>query len=331
MTAKVTRYREITAEDEIDLRNLLQLFWRRRLLIFLTALGCASAALVLALVIPKRYTASTLLIPVEANSHALGGAGSLLSQFSGLANLVGISTSGNERSQEYLALLESTLITEKFIRKYHLLPILYRSRWNNGKNRWHAGARVPTLWEAGEFFKKKIRNVQRNSETGLITLYISWKKPDLAANWANSLVELTNEYARRRAVDRAKREIAFLNEQAAKTTYVEQREVVFSIMQGELTREMMAKGTNQYALRVIDPAFAPEKPSFPKPILWTLLGLLSGIVFGCGYVLIRYPVSDSKPGADEEVNSAHPPLDSNGSTSLPGASSPSSAVIADSR
>lgn len=292
----------MTSEDEIDLRGLLRIFWRRRLLIAITALVFAGAALTVALVIPKRYTASTLLIPVEGNSGQFGGAGALLSRFSGIASLMGVSPTSGDKSQEYLALLNSTLIAEKFIREHKLLPILYNSRWDAAKNHWKSGARVPTLWEASQYFRKKILNVARNNETGLVTLSISWKQPDLAANWANSIVELTNKYAQKRAVDRTKREIAFLNQQATNTKYVEERQAAFSIIQGELTKEMMAKGTNDYALKVIDPAFAPERPAFPKPILWTLLGLIMGMVFGYGYAVIRDPMSGSREDVGETTD-----------------------------
>ena len=294
MTDPSTHVHEVTSEDEIDLRGLLRIFWRKRLLIAVTALAFASASLALGLIVPKRYTASMLLMPVERSSGQFGGAGAVLSRFSGIASLMGVSATGANKSQEYIALLKSTLIAEKFIRKYNLLPIFYGSRWNAAMNRWKSRAQVPTLWEASRYFERKILSVARNSETGLVTLSISWKQPDLAANWANSLVELTNEYARKKAVDRAKREIAFLDEQAMTTKYVEERQAAFSIIQGELTKEMIAKGTNDYALKVIDPAFAPERPAFPKPVLWTLLGLLAGVVLGYGYAVIRDPASGTK-------------------------------------
>lgn len=232
-------------------------------------------------------------MPSEGSSGEMGGAGSLLSRFGGIASLVGISTPGGQKSKEYLALLESTLITQKFISKFGLLPILYAKKWDVAKNDWRSGVRVPTLWEASQYFKSKIRHVSRNSETGLVTLSITWNNPRVAADWANSLVRITNDYAQLKAVNRARREIEFLNEQAVSTKYVEERKVAFSILENELTQEMIAKGADDYALKVIDPAFAPERPTFPKPILWALLGFLVGAVSGCGYALVRHPILDS--------------------------------------
>lgn len=300
-----TRRHAISSEDEIDLRRLLRIFWKKRMLIAVTTLLFGGTALILALVVPKKYTAETLLMPVEGSSGALGGASSMLAKYSGLASLVGISMPGNKKGQEYIALLKSTLITESFIRKYSLLPILYSDRWDPAQNRWRPSARIPTLWEGSQYFKKKIRSITENDRTGLVTLRIDWKNPVVAARWANALVQLTNEYARHKAVDKAIRDIAFLDAQAAETKYVEERQDIFSIIQGELTKEMLAKGADEYALKVIDPAFAPEKPTFPKPILWTVLGLCVGVMLGCGYALLNVDTTNADEDATELRDSSY--------------------------
>ena len=287
MTDSISRSREISDEDEIDLKELLGIFWRRRLLISAVALACFSSALILAFVMPKKYTATTVLQPVQSTSSGMGGAGSFLSEYKGLASLAGVSMPGDLRKEKAIALLKSRLIAEKFIRTEDLLPTLYSSRWNARQNKWRVGIHVPTLWEGSQYLKK-IARVSEDSKTGLVKLSVTWKNSAVAAKWANDLVALTNEFAQNQAVQRARRDIRFLDRQAKKTQYVEERQGIFSIMQDELTKEMMAKGTRQYLLTVIDPAFAPEKPSFPKPILWSILGLLVGFVCGCTYALARY-------------------------------------------
>ena len=292
---------QVTDVDEIDLKELLAIFWRRRLVIAAFAAIVAIAALGLALILPKKYSASTLLIPVQGHSSGLGAGGSLISRYQGLASLVGISAPGSEKAEESIALLKSTLITEKFLRQENLLPILYSSRWNIAKKAWRHGAAAPTLWRASQYFEKKIRHVARDSKTGLVKLSIEWKNPKQAADWANALVRLTNNYARGKAIARARRDIAFLNSQATKTPYVEERQGIFSIMQAELTNEMLAKGSEEYALKVIDPAFAPEMPVFPRPLLWSVLALFLGAAIGCVYVLIRHRAAESSTSASQGI------------------------------
>ena len=278
--------------DEINLRELFAIFWSRRLLVLSAAAAFLLLALILALVLPKKYSATTTLQPVQSHSSGLGGAGSLLSSYMGLAGLVGMSVPGDQRKEEAIALLKSTLIAEKFIQKNNLLPVIYKNRWNERRHTWRPNAHVPTLWEASQFFKQKIAGVSEDTKTGLVKVSITWRNPNIAATWANGLVDLVNDYARKQAIYRARRDIGFLGQQAQKTQFVEERQGIFSIMQGELTKEMLAEGTRQYLLRVLDPAFAPEKPSFPKPLLWSLLGFFVGTAVGCIYALVRH-----QPGA----------------------------------
>jgi len=311
---------QVAGQDEIDLKELISIFWRRRLVVLIFAVATALAALALALVLPKKYLASTLLVPVHANSAGLGGAGSLLSHYSGLASLVGISVPGSEKAEESIALLKSRLITERFLVNENLLPVLYKSRWNSVKHEWRKGTHVPTLWEASQYFEKKLRHVTRDSKTGLVKLSIEWENPIQAAAWANALVRLTNDYAKHKAIATAKRDIAFLDAQAAKTPYVEERQGIFSIMQTELTKEMLAKGSKEYVLKVIDPAFAPENPKFPKPLLWTILGLFVGGAGGCIYVLIRHRSSEPRESRADGAESDSLNLRQTDQTALPSSS-----------
>jgi hypothetical protein len=46
--------------------------------------------------------------------------------------------------------------------------------------------------------------------------------------------------------------------------------------QNEINKVMLARGSREYALKVVDPAFTPELPSSPKLSLWLLLDLFDG-------------------------------------------------------
>jgi uncharacterized protein involved in exopolysaccharide biosynthesis len=287
MTQQNWRSRELPEDDEINLRELFRIFWGRRLTVAIVALTCGGVALATALLIPKKYTASMVLAPVGSDMEQLGGAGSSASEFKGLASMMGIDIQGNDEKEESIALLKSNVITRRFIQDGNLLPVIYSNRWDAARGRWRSGVHVPTLWEGSQYFEKKIESVEEDAKTGLVKLSIKWKNPAQAADWANELVATTNGYSRQKAVSEAQRDISFLKGQAAGTQDVEEREDIFSIMETELTKEMLAKGSDEYSLKVVDPAFAPEKPSFPQPILWTIGGLFVGALIGCGYALYR--------------------------------------------
>ena len=50
------------------------------------------------------------------------------------------------------------------------------------------------------------------------------------------------------------------------------------ILENEIDDAMLARGKEQYALKVLDPAAPPAKPFSPRPKLWSLFALFSGLV-----------------------------------------------------
>jgi uncharacterized protein involved in exopolysaccharide biosynthesis len=277
-------------EDEITLGVLLQVLWRGKWLIFFVTVLFALAAGVAIWLTPNSYKASVLLSPVSNSSGGqLGGLGSVASQFGGLASLAGISAPGDSRKSESLAILQSEALTEKYIRENDLLPVLYERKWDAEQKRWKETdpKEIPTLWKANEYFKKEIRTVTTEAKTGLVTLTITWRDPQRAAKWANDLVALTNDYVRGKAIGESERNIAFLNDEAVKTTVVEAKQAIYKILENEINKVMLARGNSEYALKILDPAVPPEKASSPQKFIWILGGFFGGLFLGACAALLR--------------------------------------------
>jgi uncharacterized protein involved in exopolysaccharide biosynthesis len=130
-----------------------------------------------------------------------------------------------------------------------------------------------------------------------VTLTITWTDPKVAAQWANGLAELTNNYLRQKAISESERNIAYLNDQLAKTSVVALRDSIYSLMESEIKKQMLARGTNEYALKVIDPAVPPEKPTSPKAMLWILMAFCAGLLFSSAYVFVRVILRSEVPTA----------------------------------
>jgi len=257
--------------------------WSLGLFVLVFALG----GVAIGLLSQKEYLASTVLSPViEGESRNFGGLSALASQYSGVASLAGITVPGGKGKDEAIAALQSELLTETYIREQNLLPVLYANLWDSVHGRWLTSdpEKTPTLWKANRLFGRRVRTVMEDKK-GLVVLSIRWKDPKLAAQWANELVKLTNQYLRDKAIQEAERNIAYLHEQAAKTSVLEAQKAVYSLLESEINKEMIARGREEYALKVIDPAFVPERPSSPGPLL---LGVL-GFGLGCtAAVLIAF-------------------------------------------
>jgi len=265
-------------------RELLSVIWQQRKLFFIATPFFLAIAAFLAWETSHTFKASTLLSPV-ANSPGSGGAGGTLSavasQFSGIASLAGIASPEEAKKWESIAVLQSDFLTSTYIKTNNLLPVLYRSKWDAARGAWRKNdlSYVPTLWQADRYFKKKLLAVTIDSKTSLVTLTITWEDAHQAAAWANGLVKATNDYLRAQAIDQSERNIAYLSEEAQKSDVIEAKQAVFAILESEMTKEMLARGNEEYAFKVLDPAVAPEKPAaFSLPV-WLFFGLLMSLGF----------------------------------------------------
>lgn len=278
--------------EEIRLDELFRLVWRQKWLMFWCILVCGVAAGIASQLVTKKYEALIIISPVSntpGSGSQIGGLGGIASQFGGLASLAGLSLAGDSRKAESLAVLQSQALTERYVQKNNLLPVLYASLWDAGSRTWTTTnpKQTPTLWKANEYFKKSIRVVETDNKTGLVTMFITWKDPNLAADWANGLVKMTNDYLREKAINEGERNISYLTEQATKTDVVGVKQAVYTILQSEINKVMLARGSDEYALKVIDPATPAERPTSPKPVIWVIVGLLSGAMLGTIVAIAR--------------------------------------------
>jgi uncharacterized protein involved in exopolysaccharide biosynthesis len=277
MVATVTHEQD----DQISFYELLAILWARRWLILSITVLATLATGVATLVVEKKYLATVIVSPVTSagSNSQLGAVSTLASQFGGLASLAGISVSGDTKKSESLAVLQSEALTENFISRYDLMPLIYKNQWDPVRRKWKVSdpRKAPTLWRANRYFKSKIRNVVTDTKTGLVTVSITWNDPKLAAKWANDLVGMANDYLRDRAIQESERNITYLNEQASKTDAIGAKQAIYSILQNEINKVMLARGSVDYALKVLDPAFTPEIPSSPILLLWLAIGFAGGL------------------------------------------------------
>jgi uncharacterized protein involved in exopolysaccharide biosynthesis len=283
-------YMNDSEEAEISFHEVAEVMrkWRWRicaLVVIVTAVTCLAA-----FILPKKYEAVVLLSPVTNSSTngLLGGLNSVVSQFGGLAALAGLSQNTDPTKSESLAVLESEALTEQYIQRNNLLPILFRSKWDSQRNTWNETnpKKIPTLWKANQLFKKEIRTVSSDTKSGLVSLTISWTDANTAAKWANDLVRMTNDYRRGKAIEESERNIAYLTTEAGKTDVVGVKQAIYSILQTEISKMMLARGNEEYSLKVVDPAVPPEKPSSPRPILWTVLAFFISIGLSVGFAFL---------------------------------------------
>ena len=283
---------------ESGLTGFLRVLGAEKKLIFLLTIVSIAVAVAVAFLLTPIYRAEILLAPVSDDQSAASSG--FANQLSGIASFTGISLGGNVGGKdEFIATLQSRVLIDVYVRENNLLPIIFEDDWDNGAGKWKDNdlSNVPTLWDAYKLIEKKVRQVTVDKKTGLVTLAIEWKEPELAARWADGLVKRANLYLRQKAVEHVESNLAYLQEQAHKSNSVELQRVIYRLMEAEVKKAMLANVNEEFAFKIIDPAVVPEEKVRPRRAIIIVVGGVLGfsVAYAVALVLVR---QKTKPETD---------------------------------
>ena len=266
--------REVEQDDEIDLLELLALFWRRKWLIVAVTTLFTAGGVAYAMLATQWWRAEVVMTQVD--SKQISGS---LAQLGGLASLAGINLGGaGGGSQNAVAVLKSKDFAREFIEDKDLVPVLMSDRLT---------AQPPVdIRDAVERFDKDVRAIGEDKKTGLLTLSITWTDPAQATEWANELVRRANERLRAQALQDAQRNIKYLQGEIAATNVTSLQQAIGKVIESEMQKLLLARGNEEYAFKVIDKAVQPKKRDKPKRALVVLGAALGGGLFSLMLVLL---------------------------------------------
>jgi uncharacterized protein involved in exopolysaccharide biosynthesis len=277
------------ADDrELSLRELVVSIWTFRWSSLAIVLLSAALCALVAFTATPIYRAEVLLSPLQDEGPAAGGLGGLVRQLGDLAPLVGMN--GLDGSvglkEETMAMVKSRSFLIQFIRDEQLMPVLYPEQVAG------PGADAQDLSTYGDAYRRfvdSVLTVQEDKDTGLIRLGIEWQDPEVAARWANQLVQRINELMRARAVAEAQRSVEYLQKELTKTSILGIQESIYRLIESHVGQIALASSRDGYAFRVVDPAIAPEAKDFIKPrrLLLVAFGLVGGSLLAFCVVLLR--------------------------------------------
>lgn len=271
-------------EDEIDIFELICTIlegWKTitGITVFFTGLAVAYA-----LNAPEIFRAETLLAPAKEEKSDTTSA---LSQFGGLASLAGISIPSDSNVEQVVATLNSRKFLRTYIQQNNLLKDLFEEIWDSENQTWLVASKdeEPTEQLAVAILKGCL-SVDQDKQSGLITLSILWKDPEIAATWANDLVKQLNKQLREKAISDSQKRVGYLEQELAKTTLQDMRAVLYKLLESEKQKAMLANVNEDFALEVIDPAVASIYREKPKRKIIVVLGGVCGFFLGIFSVFI---------------------------------------------
>ena len=159
-------------EDEISLLDLLIVLANRKGLIVKITAACLGLGLLLAFVLPKRYTAEATVLPPLQNSSMAGALASQLGSLGAMASLAGKDIGLKNPNDMYVAMFSSETVEDAMIQRFGLMQE-YRQKY---------------LSLTRKTFERYF-TVNGSGKDGLIHISVEDKDPKRAAEMANAWIE----------------------------------------------------------------------------------------------------------------------------------------------
>lgn len=182
--------------QKINLIDSLQVIARRSRMIATTTVTAAVLGLVVSFLLPKTYTAKTMILPAQEDKGLMSAM--LAGQVAGLAGLAGASVGVPTTAELYVSMLKSEAVKDPIIDQFKLMQV-----YDNN-------------YRADTFKKleKKV-SVSAGKKDGIITITVDDEDPKRAAAMANAYVEELGKLAVRLNATGAGQNRAFLGERLA--------------------------------------------------------------------------------------------------------------------
>ena len=290
--------------EDISLRELINLFLSKWKFISALTFCFAIISVIYAISLPNIYTSRALLSKTNSDQSAMG----MLSQFSGMASLAGISlpSESGDRSIEAIEKVRSfEFFNNNFLPNINLHDLLAVEDWehetntliydetsyDSKKNQWirevsYPKKIVPSAQEAYKTYKA-IMNISQDSKTSFISLSIEHRSPYIAKEWADMIISEINKNMREKDKIMALKSIDFLNNQLPSVNYAEVREAISKLQQEQMKQLMLIESNDDYILTVLDSPYASELKSSPNRALICMLITIFGFMVALLTVVYR--------------------------------------------
>lgn len=265
-------------EQEVDIFYIWNLFVRNKKILFAFTGVFFFLSVIYAFLSPEIYEAKAVLM---AAGSADSGNNGLLRQYGGLASLAGVNLSDGAGSltDEAVATMNSFSFQKKFLETEAVYDALAKGL--------DADLDKFTLQAAVKFFDSNVLTVSKDKKTGVYTVTMRWRDRNLVAKWTNRYVAHLNSEIREKNMRETRLSIGFLEEKINETDVVEMRATLFSLVESQTRNLMLANVRQEYAFKVIDPAYIPEKRVAPNRAFILCLGCLLGFVLASIWIVAQ--------------------------------------------
>jgi uncharacterized protein involved in exopolysaccharide biosynthesis len=252
--------------DEINLLDYLDVLKKRgRMILIMVSVSVVLAA-VISLLLPKKYSAHAVIIPV---SESRGGT----DRMSAIAMQLGVPTSSSTDAAEIVSLLNSNILMEKVIRRYNLLPVLLGDKLG-GKSE------NEKIWHGIRFLKKDVLRVNNKKTEGVIEIYSEFADPQTSSDILKYILTELTDYMSSEAKRVAETNRKYLESLIDRNSDPMIRQRIYSLIAKQIETSMLAEVTENFAFKIVDPPMVPDRHVKPRIILNIVLAFFVSLFTG---------------------------------------------------
>jgi tyrosine-protein kinase Etk/Wzc len=187
---------DVSSSRKTMVLDTLILIAEEKRIVFYTTIGFALLSAAISLVLPLRYTASTVVLPPQQNSSMSSALAAQLGNLGGMASMAGGSLGLKSPNEMFAAMLKSRTVEEAMVQRYGLMQ------------EYHA----KIVSDARKVFERRT-TVDASGKDGLIRISIQDRDPNRAAELANGYVDQFRQLSEHLAITEASQRRLFFERQ----------------------------------------------------------------------------------------------------------------------
>lgn len=178
--------------EEIDLLDLLIVLAKRKKTIFKVTAAAAVLSVIVSLLLPKIYTASTTILPPQQGQST---ASAMLGQLGALAGMAGGSLGIKNPNDLYIGMLKSRKVQDDIVSRFDLTKIYHSKKMIDARKSLEGNSRIAS------------------GKDGIISIEVDDRDPQRASEIANAYVDELNKLTSTLAVTDASQRRLFFEKQ----------------------------------------------------------------------------------------------------------------------
>jgi uncharacterized protein involved in exopolysaccharide biosynthesis len=262
-----------TGEDEISLVDYFGVIFRYRGMILAICIFSVIAAVIISLVLPKMYCATTSIVPpidvlqkerglTIGLGGGLGGGNTLLQKAMGITSIADM----------YAGILSSRVVADAIVDRYDLMNVY-------GETRYKSNARI----------KLRRRTSIKVSKNGVVSVAVEDRDPAMAAKIANAYVGELDHQNKRLSGGQAtskrlflgnrlgqiEEELSGINDLLSREAKI--KEMLYELLTREYEIAKIEEAKSMPTIQILDKAVVPEKKCKPKRVLIVAISAITGL------------------------------------------------------